>query len=123
MTLREYYNKLQSIDLQKAKEDAVLANKDVIISLNQGQIRLGRTMKDENIEPYYSDLYLKRKLKMSSYVAPAGIPDLYLTGAFVGAMDVIVDNGEYFLTSWDEKNGFLTNRYADIFGLTNDRRN
>lgn len=120
MTIQEFYNKLIVINFDKLKEDAVLANKDVIVKLNQSQMHLGRTSLDQNIEPYYSDLYLKRKMKMPSYVAPPSVPDLYLTGEFYGEMDVIVDNGQYFITSFDSKNRFLSERYVDIFGLSKE---
>jgi hypothetical protein len=119
MTAHEFYIKIKSLELQKAKEDAVVANKDVIIKLNQGQLHLGRTFKDDNIEPKYSDLYLKRKLKMSSYIAEVGTPDLYVTGQFYSEMDVIVENGEYIITSFDEKMKWLT-KYDDIFGVNED---
>jgi hypothetical protein len=119
MTAHEFYIKIKSLELQKAKEDAVVANKDVIIKLNQGQLHLGRTFKDDNIEPKYSDLYLKRKLKMSSYIAEVGTPDIYVTGQFYSEMDIIVENGEYIITSFDEKMKWLT-KYDDIFGVNGD---
>jgi hypothetical protein len=120
MSIHEYYIKIKSLELQKLKEEAVMANKEDIIKLNTGQLSFGKTSKDENIVPEYSDLYLKRKTKMSSYVAELGTPDLYVTGAFYAGFDLIVENGEYSLISWDPKNQWLAVRYNDIYGLDQD---
>ena len=118
MTLREFYNRIKSLELQTMKEEAVIENKDKIVILNQSQLHAGQTTKERNIRPKYTKSYLKRKNKLSSYEAPDGVPDLYLTGEFYNEMDVIVENEEYFITSFDEKNVWLSERYKDIFGLT-----
>lgn len=123
MTLREFYNNIKSLDVEEIKEQAVMENKEVIIQLNKIQLRSGYTSEGKGIEPKYSDLYLKRKRKMSSYGAPDGTPDLFLNGDFQEQMDVVVENGQYDIISWDVKNGFLTDRYADIFGLTDKHIN
>jgi hypothetical protein len=120
MTAHEFYIKIKSLELQELKELAVIENKDDLIKLNQLQLHFGRTDKDQNIEPKYSDLYLKRKMRMPSYIAEIGVPDLYVTGAFYGGMDIIVENGEYFIISWDDKSRFLTERYVDILGLNDE---
>ena len=118
MTLREYYTKLKSIDLQRLKEEAVEACKKEIIEANQSQLREGKNANGQVMRPPYSEAYRKRKSRMSSYRAPYGIPDLYLTGEFQEAFDVIVDNGQYDIISWDEKTAFLQLMYDNIFGLS-----
>lgn len=120
MGVRELYNKVKSLDIERCKEQAVEENKDLLVKLNQSQLRFGRTFKDRNIEPRYSAAYLKRKQKLSSYIAPDGIPDLYLHGDFYGGMDVAVESGEYDIISWDEKSQFLHARYDDLLGLTDE---
>lgn len=120
MGLRDFYNKVKSLDIERMKEQAVEENKELIVKLNQSQLKLGRTSKDRNIEPRYSPAYLKRKQKLSSYIAPDGIPDLYLHGDFYGGMDVTVESGKYDIISWDDKSQFLHARYDDIFGLSDE---
>jgi hypothetical protein len=56
---------------------------------------------------------------MSSYIAPTGTPDLYVTGQFYNEMEVIVENGEYNIIDWDEKMKWLT-KYDDIFGISEE---
>jgi hypothetical protein len=120
MTAHEFYNKIKSLDLQKLKEEAVIANKDAIVKLNQSQLHFGRTVKDEYIFPSYTSKYLKRKMRMSSYIAPTGTPDLYVTGEFYGEMDVVVENGQYEIISFDRKSEWLVPKYNDIFGLNEE---
>ena len=120
MSLHEFYIKIKSLDLQKLKEDAVIKNKDEIVKLNQLQLRFGRTMKSEYIYPSYTSKYLKRKQKMSSYIAPTGTPDLYVSGEFYNEMDVMVENGKYDIVSFDRKSGWLVPWYNDIFGLSEE---
>jgi hypothetical protein len=120
MTAHEYYNKIRSLGLKKLKEEAVIANKDAIVKLNQSQLHLGRTMKDDNIEPKYSEKYLKRKMRMSSYIAESGTPDLYVTGEFYSEMDVVVENGQYEIVSFDRKSEWLVPKYREIFGLSEE---
>ena len=44
-------------------------------------------------------------------------------GAYVdGSLVVFVENGQYDIISWDEKNAYLTERYANIFGLTKESK-
>lgn len=122
MTIREYYNKMRNVDITRLKEEAVEACKDLIIRANQDQLREGQNAKGQLIRPAYSVPYMKKKRRMSSYHAPIGTPDLFLNGDFQGAMDVIVENGQYDIVSWDEKNVFLQLMYDDIFGLNDESR-
>jgi len=120
MKLRELYNKIMSVDIQALKEEAIQAHGDDIVRLNQSQLHVGRTSKGMYISPSYSKGYLKRKQKLNSYVAPSGVPDLYLHGGFYSEMETIVESGEYDIISWDEKSKWLLPRYDDIFGLTKE---
>ena len=122
MSVHEFYNKLLNLQLEKLKEKAVESNKDFIVALNQAQLHDGVTFKGDLIQPSYTLPYLKKKLKLSSYQAPAGTPDLYLNGDFYAGMDIdVIDrNGEYNIIDWDELAGFKTNRYTDLLGLSVD---
>jgi len=120
--IRELHKKMKSLDLEQLKEDAVLQSKDDIIRINQEQLRAGRSARDMIIRPSYTKQYLKLKQRMGSYHAPSGVPDLFLTGAFQGDMDVVVENGEYDIISWDDKNAYLQTMYDDLFGLTEKGR-
>ena len=118
MTVRQYHRKLKGLDLNYLKEEAVLQSKEEIIEANREQLREGRSAKGQLIRPSYSMGYRSRKARMASYRAPFGTPDLFLTGAFQGDMDVVVENGEYDVISWDDKNAILQTMYDDLFGLT-----
>lgn len=106
--------------MQSLKEQAVKEHSDEIVKLNQSQLRLGRTKDGKYIEPSYSKAYLKRKRKLSSYVAPDGIPDLFLHGDFYREMETIIEDNQYDVISWDEKSKWLLPKYDDIFGLTKE---
>ena len=95
MKLKELQNKIKAIDMQSLKEQAVKEHSDEIVKLNQSQLRLGRTKDGKYIEPSYSKAYLKRKRKLSSYVAPDGIPDLFLHGDFYREMETIIEDNQY----------------------------
>ena len=120
MKLRELQNKIKSIDMQTLKEQAVKDYADEIVKLNQMQLKLGRTKDGKYISPSYSKAYLKRKRKLSSYVAPDGIPDLFLHGDFYREMETIIEDNQYDVISWDEKSQWLLPKYDDIFGLTKE---
>lgn len=108
------------MDIQSLKEQAVKEHADEIVKLNQAQLRVGRTKEGKYISPSYSKAYLKRKQKLSSYVAPNGIPDLFLHGNFYREMETIIEDGQYDVISWDEKSKWLHPKYDDIFGLTKE---
>jgi hypothetical protein len=109
-----------SIDVEEVKREAVKAHDDDIVKLNQSQLRSGMTFDDKNIKPRYSDIYLKRKKKLSSYIAPTGTPDLFVTGQFYKEMETIVRDNEYMIVNWDEKMKWLGVRYDNIFGLSKE---
>lgn len=118
MTVREYYTKLRSVDLNFLKEEAVLQSKEDIVAINREQLRAGKNAQGELIRPQYSLGYQRRKRRMSTYHAPLGTPDLFLTGDFQNEMDVVVENGEYDIISWDWKNAILQTMYDDLFGIS-----
>lgn len=119
MTLREFYNMLKTIDIQTLKEEAVWQNKDVIIELNQSQLRQGLTNQGTEIHPLYrSRTYAEFKASLSTYEAPNFVPDLYLTGDFYKSFGLEIGNGDYDIFSNDSKADDLTAKYKEIFGLS-----
>jgi len=119
MTLKEFYILLKGADIQNLKEDAVWQNRELIIELNQSQLRQGLTNKGTAIHPLYrSRTYAEFKASLSSYEAPNWTPDLYLTGDFYKSFGLEIGNGEYDIYSNDGKADDLSKKYSDIFGLT-----
>lgn len=111
--------RIKAVDRETLKELAVEENSANIAKLNAEQMLEGLTAESKPIRPKYSPAYLKRKRRMGYSLD--GTPDLKYSGAFQGDMDAIVHNGEYNLTSYDEKTQMLRKRYGEeIFGLSED---
>lgn len=106
-----------SMNLEQSKVAAILLNKDQLTNLNRAQMREGLTNDGNPITPDYSRGYAWFKEGLSSYKAPPGTPDLFVTGAFQSGMTLVLRNGVEF-TSSDAKTGKLVGRYSrKIFGL------
>lgn len=112
----EVATRARNIDIKELLRKAIFEQRDLISNLNAEQMKEGKTSKNKNIRPKYSDAYLKQKNKGSYSLN--GTPDLFLTGSFQEEITTFVEGDEYFMTSFDEKTGYLTEKYADIFGLT-----
>ena len=106
-----------SINLEQSKVASILINKQALTNLNREQMREGLTSDGNPITPDYSRGYAWFKEKLSSYKAPPGTPDLFVTGAFQSDMTLVLRNGVEF-TSSDPKTGKLVGRYGrKIFGI------
>ena len=123
MDILELNKRLQKLDLEMLKEKAVRAESKSIIQFNTDQLRHGLTAFNTPLLPKYSKDWAVYKSSLSSYIAPVGIADLFLTGNFHKGFYLIVDNGEYFINSTDEKKNDLQQKYNGIFGLNRDSQN
>ena len=91
----------------------------IAVDENKRQMRLGMDSKDASISPY-SPSYASYKSTLSTYRAPSGTPDLYLSGAFQNSMFGLLssDYSSISIDSKDSKSTSLKAKYgADIFGL------
>jgi len=104
-------------------EQIVYDNRDILVKMNKDQLIEGQNTLGGKIKPSYTSTdYAVMKSKMNN-LAGFSTPDLLLTGEFYRGMEAIVESGEWFITSDDEKTPFLTDKYEDIFGLTEQSEN
>lgn len=108
----------KSVNLRAEKMAAVLINNQPLTELNRSQLREGLTSEGNPIVPDYSEGYSYFKEQQSTYKAPPGTPDLFLTGSFQEKMFLVLRNGVSFSSS-DSKVANLVNKYGNnIFGIT-----
>lgn len=119
-TPQDLVKTLEKVNVIALGKLALFQNKDAIVDLNREQMREGLTSKGYYIAPDYSNSYAREKLERSTYNAPVGVPDLFDTGSFHKGMFVNIFADTFSITSKDEKTGDLTERYKDIFGLTEE---
>jgi len=123
MTIREFHNKIKTLDIQYLKEQSVWLNRDEIIRLNQSQLHLGENASGGQLSPLYrSKIYAEFKASLSTYEAPNYVPDLYLTGNFYKSFNIDIGRNEYDIFSNDNKADDLMLKYKDIFGLTDKNK-
>jgi len=123
MTIREFHNKIKTLDIQYLKEQSVWLNRDEIIRLNQSQLHLGENAAGGQLSPIYrSKTYAEFKASLSTYEAPNYVPDLYLTGDFYKSFGIEIGRNEYNIFSNDNKADDLMLKYKDIFGLTDQNK-
>lgn len=115
MTIKELNTRMQKIDLAKLSQDAVRLNLEYIAEVNRLQLRKGEKGNGGQVGKY-SPGYGAYKQKLSSYYAPSGVPDLYLTGRFHKSIKATLTGLQYVVSADDPNN--LEGRYGvTIFGL------
>jgi len=96
---------------------AVIDHNEQLLQLNKAQLKSSQTSEGGPLinSMTGSDQYSPRWAKKKGYV----YPDLFLTGSFYKEMDIFVQEpDQYFITSFDDKTGVLTDMYGeDIFGI------
>ena len=105
------------IDKDSEAVRAVLKNEKKILDFNRQQMRSGKDNKGNFLTPY-SIPYLSFKMKLSSYKAPVGIPDLWVTGELQNEMDLIADGKQYDIVSEAPHTRFVQNMYPNMFDLS-----
>lgn len=96
---------------------AIERNSKTILDFNRQQMRSGKNSSNDFFSPPYSVPYLKQKRKLSSYQAPDGIADLFLTGEMSDEMLLQIEGNQYDIGSTAPHTKFVTNRYVGVFGL------
>lgn len=99
-------------------KDSVKKHEKLILDLNRKQLRSGLKSDGNYIAPDYSPAYLDFKLSLSSYKAPGGVPDLYLSGELQNNMILDIANVQYLIYSTVRYSEKLEQFYGEnIFGL------
>ena len=120
MTIHSLNRRLKDFDLLEVVQDAVVETSGDIITLNQGQMSLGRRADGTEITPTYSDLTIMLKDEKGQETRWVTLKD---TGAFWGDMFVDVGNSSYEVGSADAKSAKLEKKYGKkIFGLTKESK-
>jgi len=116
MTIKDLAQAMSRLDLDSLKQQAAKKNQRVIVESQRKQMRKGENAEGMPIGKY-RPRYARYKATLSTYMAPIGVPDLYLTGAFHKGIRMATTATDYTLTSTDPKTGKLTAKYGQIFGL------
>lgn len=120
MTLHSLSRRLKSFELLAELQEAVIETSGEMITLNQGQMSLGKRADGTEITPTYSDLTIMLKDEKGQESRWVTLKD---TGSFWGDMFVDVNANSYSLSSADEKTQKLEKKYGNkIFGLTKESK-
>jgi hypothetical protein len=112
--------RLRGFDLLSELQESVIETSGDIITLNQGQMSLGKRSDGTEITPSYSDLTIMLKDEKGQETRWVTLRD---TGSFWGDMFVDVNASSYSLSSADEKTDKLRKKYGDkIFGLSKESK-
>jgi hypothetical protein len=112
--------RLKSFELLNELQEAVIETSGEMITLNQGQMSLGKRADGTEITPTYSDLTIMLKDEKGQESRWVTLKD---TGSFWGDMFVDVNANSYSLSSADEKTQKLEKKYGNkIFGLTKESK-
>jgi hypothetical protein len=121
MTIKELARRMKSTPVQGIVDQAARDSQVEIADVQREQMRRGENALSQPIGTY-SPGYLRFKKTLSSYRAPLGVPDLFLTGAYHKSIRMAVSRGEYKLYATDSKAGKLSAKYGDIMGLNENSR-
>lgn len=112
--------RLKTFEILQELQDAVVETSGDMITLNQGQMSLGKRSDGTEITPSYSDLTIMLKDEKGQEARWVTLKD---TGSFWGDMFVDVNANSYSLSSADEKTDKLRKKYGEkIFGLTKESK-
>lgn len=118
MDLLQFQNNLLNIDVWELLKPILRRYLPEILDANTGQLRRGELNDGDLLEMYKSAAYLDFKESLSSYKAPSGVADLFVTGDFHFAFFGEVNDEGITFDSDDEKTEVLERRYSsDIFGI------
>src|ERR1051325_9849350 len=120
MTIHELSRRLKGFELIEVVQEAVIETSNDIITLNQGQISLGKRADGTEITPSYSDITIMIKDEKGQESRWVTLRD---KGDFWNDMFVDVGNNSYEVGSADAKAAKLEKKYGNkIFGLTKESK-
>lgn len=112
------YRRIESLQLPVVMAESLVGLEDVIIDLNQKQMRIGQDADGADLYNYRSDAYAEFKQAGGSQ-APFGVADFYSTGAFYRGMTVQITADSIVFDSTDPKTDKLSDlSNGRMFGLT-----
>jgi len=117
-TIKNLLDKVSSLDLRGQVPEIVKQTSFEIEALNKEQLYRGEDSQGYELSPLYRNKYYSRKKRSMNPKAGAGVPDLFLTGAFYKGFGVLVDPDTFEVDSVDSKSEKLKTKYGQkIFGL------
>lgn len=112
--------RLSGFNLLEELQEAVIETSGDAITLNQGQMSLGRRSDGTEITPSYSDLTIEIKEQKGQETRWVTLRD---TSEFWDDMFVDVNSNAYELSSANGKTDKLIKKYGDkIFGLSKESK-
>jgi hypothetical protein len=111
--------RIQAINLDELKMQAVEAEAGRILTLNKEQLNKGETWKGSKIKPKYKSPYYSRKKNKLNSVPGLGVPDINLSGKLQNRMNIsFQNNATYSIWSFVDYAAFVLPRYLNILGLS-----
>lgn len=123
-------------EIPETISDSLFANSAKVISLQQGQLYDGKTNKNQDIRPLYTeDPFFKTPRQAQAYISwkqrltPNSIrnpnaPNLYINGYFFNSLRMFNVAGDVIIrSSAGGEIGKLDDKYKDIFGLYEENKN
>ena len=111
--IRSLKLKIQKIDLDKASENALRSNQELISDLNRDQLRIGMKSDGSWLPPYSAN-------SVTKFGKPPGKIKLFDTGDFYEGIKPEFAKTDFVLTGKDKKTEKLKADYGDnILGLSN----
>lgn len=103
---------------ERIVKELLQSKNEEIVDLQKDQLLRGKTNKEENVAPRYSNpRYAARKQSMNGR-PPAGVPDLKLTGRYHRGFRAVINSDTIDLQNRDSKDARLSAKYAHIKGLS-----
>ena len=115
MRLQAVVNKINRLNINTLMRSALTKLEPQMADLNVNQLEEGKTSENKLIKPKYSAKYGQFKKRIGSKSSPT--PDLKLTGKFHEGIFADTKQDSVEFGSTDKKEGFLENKYDDIFTL------
>lgn len=129
MNLFQLNKKLNSINPNEIFKSKLNIHLDDILFLNKDQLMEGKTNKEVNITPSYSnDSYFKSKESAERYKKwkeritydprrDADSPNMFINGAFHKSIYISLGNNTYKIDSDSIKANDITAKFQNLFGL------
>lgn len=124
MDVGTYTENLKGINIQQLSVEVLKTFEVFLSDLNSQQMRLGLNSQGKPIGYYMSQEYAAWKQRRGS-LAPSGVVDLFLTGAFQGGLFAQVKTDTILFDSKDGKTKMLDEKYSkngNIFGLSDSAK-
>lgn len=113
--------------------ELAIEEKDFIVNSNRGQLWEGKTSKNEDIRPYYSeDPYFKKpgaaeryarwKQKITPSSRGLDVPNLYINGAFYKSIYAKIENKSIRVVNDTSLGSDIISSHKDIMGLTDENK-